>query len=95
MNDALLRKALALLGQAPVDPSPEPALDSLPATARPGGLRVQDLPAGACITYQSPLFGDLRAEVVEVSADGTVTLYQPLTGALVRIPLAWVTAGPR
>ena len=65
--------------------------------ARPGLVRIVDLSAGAWITYRSPLFGDLTAEVLGVPGNGTVAVYQPLTGAAASIPLEWVSglAKPR
>lgn len=55
-----------------------------------GRVRIVALAPGLWVTYDSPLFGELTAEVVGVPGDGTVTIYQPLTGAVVAIPLAWV-----
>ena len=48
------------------------------------------LQAGQWVHYESPLFGLLAGEVLDVHLDGFLEVFHPVTEKLVRIPVAWV-----
>lgn len=48
------------------------------------------LKPGHWIEYESPLFGLLRGELLEVFNDGFLEVFHPLMRRLARIPVGWV-----
>ena len=60
---------------------PEPEGDSLP--------RKDEYPAGSIVSYESPLFGELRAQVIEDNG-ACVWIWHPLRECEANIPRNWI-----
>ncbi len=91
MPDDLVKRALELLNSYPVrpgtaepsptDPEPEsePKLEPLPSDSLVGHL----------VTWESPLFGDVQALVLE-ETEMMVEVFHPITERYATIPKSWV-----
>jgi hypothetical protein len=55
-----------------------------------GRVRPIGIVPGELIVWNSPLFGELRGEVLCLRDDAHVDVYHPLTNELARIPLSWL-----
>ncbi len=102
-DSPLVRRALELLGvpKAPqLPPMQNPAetkavlcnskLAIEPGEAAPSAENINHLKLGSTITWDSPLFGLLSGELLEVREDGWAEVFNPVTETVTPIPPAWV-----
>ncbi len=54
--------------------------------------KVRAVHRGDVITWNSPVLGKVQGEFLGITDDGRIEVHHPITEAVVRIPVEWLTA---